>query len=155
MKKICIFVECIAVLMLMTSCSTLSDMINDTEKEQYAVIENYEDNTNITITPENENYEKVIEEFTRTAAEEKPVEIPKKATKRKSIVFYQAPTKTVVSSDEDKEDEATPLIEVDIYVDGDTQYAEGYISSLSGAKYSFKMTKELIDLVDSWSQSNN
>lgn len=139
MKKMCMWM--LAAVVFLCGCHAGS------EKEQYAVIQNCEDGTVFTLTPDHKNYDEVVEKFAYAAVEEKQEKIPGEAVKLKSIVFYQAPTETIFASD--SEDSMNPLIEIDLYVDGDTQYAAGYLSFVDSISFSFQMPKDLTELIAS------
>ncbi len=147
-KRFCVLVSCFVLFTLLVGCSVgnnKDEAVAD-KKEQYAIIQNYEDGTEITVTPDHSNYDEVVEKFTYAAMEEGQTKVPDEAEQLKRIVFYQAPTETLDSSDETHD--MKPLIEVDIYVNGDDQYAVGYLSNFKSIKFSFQMSEDLIELVE-------
>lgn len=146
-KRYCALISCCSLFALLVGCSVENNMADvANKKEQYAIIQNYEDGTEITVTPNHSKYDELVEKFTYTAMQGEMVNIPDKANQVKRIVFYQAPTKTVMSSSEDNI--MKPLIEVDIYIDGDNQYAVGYLSDFKSIEFSFEMPEDLIKFIE-------
>lgn len=146
-KRFCVLVSCFAFFALLAGCSVENNMGDATDKkEQYAIIQNCKDGTEITVTPDHSNYDEVVEKFTYTAVKEEMTTVPDEAEQLKRIVFYQAPTETLNSSSE--ANDMKPLIEVDIYINGDEQYAVGYLSDFKSLRFSFVMPEDLIELVE-------
>ena len=142
MKKICLTLTALALLLLLAGCA-----VRDNEKkDSYIIIHSIASDTDTKVTPEDKNYDALLDSLFDAASEAvgTTTVLSGDAVQTGTITYYQAPTRTVLGSGNDAA--YTPILALDLYDDGGDSYAEGYFCSdeTKTLKFCFPVPAQLI-----------
>lgn len=145
MKKICLTLTALALLLLLAGCA-----VRDNEKkDSYIIIHSIASDTDTKVTPEDKNYDALLDSLFDAASEAvgTTTVLSGDAVQTGTITYYQAPTRTVLGSGNDAA--YTPILALDLYDDGGDSYAEGYFCSdeTKTLKFCFPVPAELCKMV--------
>ncbi len=154
MKKICPVLAALGLCVLLTGCAVKNGggrEDSDPRKDSYLVIHSVESDTDAKVTPEDENYDALLDGLFDAAGEAvgTVTVLSEEAVKTATVTYYQAPTRTVLGGSDGA---YAPILAVDLYDDGGEQYAEGYFCAdeTKALTFCFPMPAELRELVSDW-----
>ena len=99
MKKICLTLTALALLLLLAGCA-----VRDNEKkDSYIIIHSIASDTDTKVTPEDKDYDTLLDSLFDAAGESvgTVAVLSEDAVQTGTITYYQAPTRTVLGSGND------------------------------------------------------
>ena len=151
MKKLCLTLTALTLLLLAAGCAVREeDGEKGAEKDSYIVIHSIESDTDTKITPEDRNYDALLDGLFDAAGEAvgTVTALSEDAVQTGTVTYYQAPTKTVLGGSGAA---YAPILSADLYDDGGESYAEGYFCADEerALTFCFPVPEELRELVAS------
>ena len=151
MKKICLTLTVLALLLLLAGCAVR----DNEEKDSYIIIHSIASDTDTKVTPEDKDYDTLLDSLFDAAGESvgTVAVLSEDAVQTGTITYYQAPTRTVLGGS----DRAyAPILSFDLYDDGGESYAESYFCAdeTKTLKFCFPVPAELCKLVSAWTSGS-
>ena len=147
MKKFCLTLTALTLLLLLAGCAGREQ---DAKKDSYIVIHSMESGTDTKITPEDRDYDALLNGLFDAAGEAvgTVTVLSEDAVQTGTITYYQAPTRTVLGGGGGA---YAPILAADLYDDGGEPYAEGYFCADEerALTFCFPVPEELNTLVAS------
>ena len=151
MKKICLVFAALGLLLLSGCAGRGNDTREDARKDSYLVIHSVESDTDTKITPEDRDYDALLDGLFDAAGEAvgTVTVLSEEAVKTATVTYYQAPTRTVLGGNDGA---YAPILAVDLYDDGGEPYGEGrfYADEERALTFCFPVPAAVSELAAAW-----